>query len=397
MNIYKLITPVNRYNYVNNPYLKRDLDYYSQHYSDTNNDNDEFSFMKRKKLSTNIYGMKYNDDYLIPKINVISNAMKVDIQDRTPLSKRLPEVMHNPYIPFGDPNTKYDELITASQQMLSSVEPINYFGCRIVGDYLYNFDIGMIFKIIPKDFLARFIDPTLIKESTVYVDSRSAMIMPQKSAFKNIWMNTKTYIPVNPKYVETIDINSLIEPKPIGVNLNEIIPDSYYTSDVKPIPIERPIAEQPVRSDSLNHSVLEHQPVEPVRQPVEQPVRQPVEQPVIPPVEPVRSDSLNHSVLEHQPVEHPVEQPVREPVITEQPVEQPVERPISRNIPIGEIPPLFFDQPVVVQPVIESNNNVLEQQQQQEQRKRKILDESLNEQQQQQPRRRRKPKMNETK
>ena len=356
MNIYKLITPVNRYNYVNNPYLKRDLDYYSQHYSDTNNDNDEFSFMKRKKLSTNIYGMKYNDDYLIPKINVISNAMKVDIQDRTPLSKRLPEVMHNPYIPFGDPNTKYDELITASQQMLSSVEPINYFGCRIVGDYLYNFDIGMIFKIIPKDFLARFIDPTLIKESTVYVDSRSAMIMPQKSAFKNIWMDTKTYIPINPKYVETIDINSLIEPKPIGVNLNEIIPDSYYTSDVKPIPLERPIAEQPVRSDSLNHSVLEH-----------------------------------------QPVEHPVEQPVREPVITEQPVEQPVERPISRNIPIGEIPPLFFDQPVVVQPVIESNNNVLEQQQQQEQRKRKILDESLNEQQQQQPRRRRKPKMNETK
>ena len=162
MNIYKLITPVNRYNYVNHPYIKRDLDYYSQHSDNTNND-DEFAFMKRKKLSTNIYGKAYNDDYLTPKINVISNAMKVDIEDRTPLSKRLPEVMQNPYIPFGDPNTKYDELLTASQQMLSSVEPINYFGCRIVNDYLYNFDIGMIFKIIPKDFLARFIDRTLIK------------------------------------------------------------------------------------------------------------------------------------------------------------------------------------------------------------------------------------------
>ena len=336
MNIYKLITPVNKYNYVNHPYLKRDLDYYSQH-NDTVENNDEFAFMKRKKLSTNIYGMKYNDDYLIPKINVISNAMKVDIQDRTPISKRIPEVMQNPYIPFGDPNTKYDELLTASQQMLSSVEPINYFGCRVVGDYLYNFDIGMIFKIIPKDFLARFIDPTLIKESTVYVDSRSAMIMPQKSAFKNIWMDTKKYIPVNPKYVETIDINSLIEQKPLGVNLNENPDSSYYTT---PLP-------------------LEQRPIEPVRQVIES------EQPVIKqqPIEPVIADS---------------------------------EPPISRYTPAGEIPPLPFDQPVVelpygsvnTVPAVESANTVLEQQQ----RKRKILDESLNEQQQQ-PRRRRKPKM----
>lgn len=259
MNIFKLITPVNKYNYVNHPYLKRDLDYYSQH-SDCVSNTDEFAFMKRKKLSTNIYGLAYNDNYLIPKINVISNAMKVDIQDKTPLSKRLPELMQNPYIPFGDPNTKYDELITASQQMLSSVEPINYFGCRIVGEYLYNFDTGLIFKIIPKDFLARFIDPTLIKDSTVYVDSRSAMIMPNKSAFKNIWMDTKKYIPIHPTYVETIDINSLInaQQEPIGVNLNERPPDNYYTT---PFPVR--------------------QPIEPVVEPVIPPVEQPVERPVI--------------------------------------------------------------------------------------------------------------------
>ena len=283
MNIYKLITPVNRYNYVNHPYIKRDLDYYSQHYSDTNNDNDEFAFMKRKKLSTNVYGMAYNDDYLIPKINVISNAMKVDIENRTPISKRLPEVMNNPYIPFGDPNTKYDELLAASKQMLDSVEPINYFGCRIVGDYLYNFDIGMIFKIIPKDFLARFVDPTLIKESTVYVDSRSAMIMPQKSAFKNIWMDIKKYIPIHPKYVETIDINSLIEPKQLGVNLNEKPDSSYYTTH---LPLERPITEE-----------------QPVIPPVEQPVREPViEQPVIE-QQPKRKRRTNKKKQQSEPSE----------------------------------------------------------------------------------------------
>ena len=254
MNIYKLIAPINRYNYVNHPYLKRDLDYYSQHTDNTNN-TDEFDFMKRKKLSTTIYGSNYNDDYLIPKIKVISNAMKVDINDRTPISKRVPEVMLNPYIPFGDPNTKYDELLTASPTMLNSVEPINYFGCRIVGDYLYNFDIGMIFKIIPKKILARYIDPTMIKENTIYVDSRSAMIMPQKSAFKNIWMDTKRYIPVNPKYVETIDINSLIPS------------DSYYTT---PLPIEKPITEQPVE--------------QPIERPIEQPISRYVPHDEIPPL-----------------------------------------------------------------------------------------------------------------
>ena len=43
MNIYKLIAPVNKYNYVNHPYLKRDLDYYSQHTDNVSN-NDEFDF-----------------------------------------------------------------------------------------------------------------------------------------------------------------------------------------------------------------------------------------------------------------------------------------------------------------------------------------------------------------
>ena len=117
MNIYKLITHVNRYNYVNHPYIKRDLDYYSQH-NDSVENTDEFAFMKRKKLSTTIHGLTYNDDYLIPKINVISNAMKVDIQDITPLSKRMSEVMINPYIPFGNPNTKYDELLAAIKKAL---------------------------------------------------------------------------------------------------------------------------------------------------------------------------------------------------------------------------------------------------------------------------------------
>ena len=125
-------------------------------------------------------------------------------------------------------------------------------------------------------------------------------------------MDTKRYIPVHPKYVESVDINSLLEPKHIGVNLNEQPLSSYYTT---PLPIEKPITEQPV---------------EPVRQPVE-PVEQPVE----------------------QPVGRPIEQPVRQPVIAEQPVRQPKRKrrttkkkqennePFIPDIPtvLGELPP----------------------------------------------------------
>ena len=282
MNIYKLITPVNKYNYVNQPYIKRDLDYYSQHTDNTNN-TDEFAFMKRKKLSTTIHGMAYNDDYIKTKINVISNAMKVDIQDRTPLSKRLPEVLQNPYILFGDPNTKYDELLTASPSMLSSVEPINYFGCRIVGDYLYNFDIGMIFKIIPKDFLARYIDPTLIKESSVYVDSRSAMIMPQKSAFKNIWIDTKRYIPVNPKYVETVDINSLIKQpiEPVSTvqqPIEQPVERPLTFDEIPPLPFDIPILGQPVIES--DNDVLDRQQKQSKRRILDESLNEQQQQPI---------------------------------------------------------------------------------------------------------------------
>ena len=69
-------------------------------------------------------------------------------------------------------------------------------------------------------------------------------------------MDTKRYIPINPKYVETIDINSLIEQQPIGVNLNEQPISSYYTTASLPVrqveqPIvqQQPITEQPVSTD----------------------------------------------------------------------------------------------------------------------------------------------------
>ena len=259
MNIYKLISPVNKFNYVNIPIIKNNQDYNYQH--------NDVNTSATRKLSVLTKGKKYSDKYLRPKINVIANFMQLEQKTIPAINKRTPEIVQNNSMYFSDPNTKYDELLTATPTMLASVEPINYFGCRIVGNYLYNFDYSLIFQIIPHSLLLNYIPREQIKESFIYVDKNKTLAMNDKAIYKNIWMDIKTYRPVHPNYVEYIDINSLIEPKPIGVNLNDQPPDNYYTT---PLPLE---------SDSLNHAVLEQQ--QSIREPIiaEQPIIEQQQQP----------------------------------------------------------------------------------------------------------------------
>lgn len=326
MNIYKLITPVNRFNYVNIPIIKNNQDYNYQHSYDNN-------ATTTRKLSVLTKGKKYSDKYLRPKINVIANFMQLEQKTIPAINKRASEIVQNNSMYFSDPNTKYDELLTATPAMLSTVEPYNYFGCRIVGNYLYNFDYGLIFQIIPHSLLINYIPPEQIKESFVYVDKNKTMAMNDKGIYKNIWMDTKTYRPIHPNYVEYIDINSIIQ-QPIGVNLNEQPISSYYTT---PLPI------------------VERQPVEPVK------------------------DSGTESPTVSRTEDSVTKEEYKGPYIdvSDEPVKIEPDKPDTIVLPQLEIPPFEL-------PVIDSD-------QQQQQRKRRILKESLNEQQQ--PiRRRRKPK-----
>ena len=218
MNIYKLITPVNRFNYVNIPIIKNNQDYNYQH-SDNATET-----TNTRKLSVLTKGKKYSDKYLRPKINVIANFMQLEQKTIPAINKRAPEIVQNNSMYFSDPYTKYDELLTATPAMLATVEPYNYFGCRIVGNYLYNFDYGLIFQIIPHSLLINYIPPEQIKESFVYVDKNKTMAMNDKGIYKNIWMDTKTYKPIHPNYVEYLDLHKVenIDLRNVeNINLNE--------------------------------------------------------------------------------------------------------------------------------------------------------------------------------
>lgn len=224
MNIYKLITPVNKFNYVNIPIIKNNQDYNYQHSDNVTS--------TTRKLSVLTKGKKYSDKYLRPKINVIANFMQLEQKTIPAINKRSPEIVQNNSMYFSDPNTKYDELLTASPAMLATVEPYNYFGCRIVGNYLYNFDYGLIFQIIPHSLLINYIPPEQIKESFVYVDKNKTMAMNDKGIYKNIWMDTKTYKPINPNYVLYINLNEPYQPD----NLNSVTAtNNTYQPDNTPV------------------------------------------------------------------------------------------------------------------------------------------------------------------
>ena len=320
MNIYKLITPVNKFNYVNIPIIKNNQDYNYQH-SDCNCD----SF---RKLSVLTKGKKYSDKYLRPKINVIANFMQLEQKTIPAINKRVPEIVQNNSMYFSDPNTKYDELLTATPAMLATVEPYNYFGCRIVGNYLYNFDYGLIFQIIPHSLLLNYIPQEQIKESFVYVDKNKTMAMNDKGIYKNIWMDTKTYRPIHPNYV-------------LYINLNE-----------------------PYQSDNLNSVTATNNTYQPDNTPQN---------------DESSSTPVKDSVTEEK-YRGPFVDVSDEPVILE-----PDEGDLLTAVPqLSEIPPFEL-------PVIDSENTVLDQQQQRKKRiLEESLNEQ--QQQKKPIRRRRKPK-----
>lgn len=322
MNIYKLITPVNKFNYVNIPIIKNNQDYNYQH---------EVNTSTTRKLSVITKGKKYSDKYLRPKINVIANFMQLEQKTIPAINKRVPEIVQNNSMYFSDPNTKYDELLTATPAMLATVEPYNYFGCRIVGNYLYNFDYGLIFQIIPHSLLINYIPPEQIKESFVYVDKNKTMAMNDKGIYKNIWMDTKTYKPIHPNYVLYINLNEPYQPD----NLNSVTATNNTY--------------QPDNSDNTNKDSV------------------------------TKEEYPNLRNVEYK---GPFIDVSDEPVILE-----PDEGDLLTTVPQpSEIIETPFEHYL-------STRENEEQRYQQQQRKKRILEESLNEQQQQQPiRRRRKPK-----
>lgn len=267
MNIFKLITPVNKFNYVNIPIIKNNQDYNYQHEStETTN---------TRKLSVITKGKKYSDKYLRPKINVIANFMQLEQKTIPAINKRVPEIVQNNSMYFSDPNTKYDELLTATPAMLATVEPYNYFGCRIVGNYLYNFDYGLIFQIIPHSLLINYIPPEQIKESFVYVDKNKTMAMNDKAIYKNIWMDTKTYRPINPNYVLYINLNEAYQPdnpNSVTTSNNTYQPDNPDKDSVTKEEYKGPfvdVSDEPVILEHDDPDLTVQQPSEIIETPFE--------------------------------------------------------------------------------------------------------------------------------
>lgn len=210
MNIFQLISPVNTANFVNHPKIKQNQGYITQHIDIDATCDDDFESIKRRKLSSKIQSYKYNDSYLHPNITIANRAMTIEKQKYLKsVSKRIPVILQNPIQELTTDQERLYFLLHATADELNKYEPYKYFGCRTDGVYVYNFDTRMIYKIVSPDIANKYID-NIAMLNKIPVDAKNVIPMSSLETYRNVWMNTAKYKPVDPNNIYMFDINQSV-------------------------------------------------------------------------------------------------------------------------------------------------------------------------------------------
>lgn len=197
MNIFTAIEEVTYFNTVNKPFVKAEIDYKKQHAAGP----------IARKLGSKPNKKSYSDAYKHTSIKPVSNAMKLHEIKPLNIVKRIPLVMQSTkQVPNGD-EEQYKFLLSATKEQLAQFSPVEYFGCRTDGTYVYDFNRRMIFRIIPDEYIEKYEDPIYIREG-VYVDVTTGVVMGLSEQYERIWMDTTKYQPINPNMIHLFDINN---------------------------------------------------------------------------------------------------------------------------------------------------------------------------------------------
>ncbi len=210
MNIFQLISPINTANFVNHPKIKQNQGYITQHIDIDATCDDDFESIKRRKLSSKISSYKYNDSYLHPNITIANRAMTIEKPKYLKsVSKRIPVILQNPIQELTTDQERLYFLLHATADELNKYEPYKYFGCRTDGVYVYNFDTKMIYKIVSPDIANKYID-NIAMLNKIPVDANNVIPMSSIETYRNVWMNTAKYKPVDPNNIYMFDIKQSV-------------------------------------------------------------------------------------------------------------------------------------------------------------------------------------------
>ena len=184
MNIFELIEPINLSNQVKTDNLAKQKRALSVNITRRR---PSYSFM-----STRMSTKSYNDNFV--KMPVIPQTRK---NSNGPVNKSLAsrtrfEIMVPDLNKLTTETDRYKFVMSASREVLDKIEPSMYFGIRVGPAYnpvdqqlIYDFDSNIIYRRVLNEH-----------DSFIEYDPKNAHMMLDKNNYKNVFVDTKNYVPI---------------------------------------------------------------------------------------------------------------------------------------------------------------------------------------------------------
>ena len=210
MNIFELIEPINLSNQVKTDSLakqKRSLSV------GITRRRPAYSFMS-SRMSTKSYNDNFIETPVIPQTRKNSNGpVNKSLASRTRFEIMVPDLNK-----LTTETDRYKFVMSASREVLEKIEPGMYFGIRVGPAFkpedqqlIYDFDSNEIYRRVNNDY-----------DSFIAYDPRNVYIMLDKNNYKNVFVDTKNYVPI--LHSQLISADDLYEDEEEEAEYDDLVP-----------------------------------------------------------------------------------------------------------------------------------------------------------------------------
>lgn len=210
MNIFELIEPINLSNQVKTDSLakqKRSLSV------GITRRRPAYSFMSTR-MSTKSYNDNFIETPVTPQTRKNSNGpVNKSLASRTRFEIMVPDLNK-----LTTETDRYKFVMSASREVLDKIEPGMYFGIRVGPAFkpddqqlIYDFDSNAIYRRVNNDY-----------DSSIAYDPRNVYIMLDKNNYKNVFVDTKNYVPI--LHSQLISADDMYEEEEEEAEYDDLVP-----------------------------------------------------------------------------------------------------------------------------------------------------------------------------
>lgn len=210
MNIFELIEPINLSNQVKTDSLAKQKRALSVSITRRR---PAYSFMS-SRMSTKSYNDNFIETPVTPQTRKNSNGpVNKSLASRTRFEIMVPDLNK-----LTTETDRYKFVMSASREVLDKIEPGMYFGIRVGPAFkpddqqlIYDFDSNAIYRRVNNDY-----------DSFIAYDPRNVYIMLDKNNYKNVFVDTKNYIPI--LHNQLISADDLYEDEEEEEEYDDLVP-----------------------------------------------------------------------------------------------------------------------------------------------------------------------------